>query len=737
MAIWRFYKAQDTGDTPCDDSIEVTRLTVPGSPVFSLAKIPDVLPDGTVARRKPSGKPSGIYLGTAKKEVLTWMLGSKDVTNKVVLGGHTGWVRALAVTGKWLFSCGCNCLRLWDTTFRTPKESEAVKLFTGDILAIAASKGQVFTAGADGSLRTWAITSRGELEAGPVVEKAHEGRVAACVVHEGRVFTASYDGSVKCWSARTLALLAEARGAHQGDKVHCLAVGPNGVLFTGGDDKFVRAWDPALRPVGSPLEGHGSAVRVLAAGRRGLLVSGDAEGDVCIWETFPVDLPPLPSDASDPLLASSSNGAGPAPTGAAAGAEGPGGEACPLEVAVGHEAMAQLESMLTARPEAAAAEHLAQAAEAGVPMPGPGFVAANVHGEVPEGLLEAVHGDAAAVTVHAKITAGYGHNGHVTHAPVMPTGYDVVAPEPVPVEANGHASYDAGHVYATAAAVGSANGHIVAAAINGHATEAAEYAFADGAHVHASVVQSASHVDASFAAAGVAEAAAMAAAHLQSAEAFAPHVAEAEVHEVLPASIETVMTAAPAAVAAVVGSPAAVPEALEALAPAAAEAAAGAAAAPEVLEAPAPAPAPAPARTLEVESVAAAVAAAVFVKEAEARSAAKAAAAPAAEPAVFAAAPAPVPAPVAPPPQPAAPQTQADVEPWAVPPPPPQAQAAPPMPQTQADIEPWAVPPQPQPVPQPLVAEMPPQHSVTGEVWAAVQEGAAQASSEAAAPASA
>lgn len=56
---------------------------MPGAPVFSLAKIPDVKPDGTVAKRVPTGKPSGIYLGTAAKEVLTWMLGSKDVTDKV------------------------------------------------------------------------------------------------------------------------------------------------------------------------------------------------------------------------------------------------------------------------------------------------------------------------------------------------------------------------------------------------------------------------------------------------------------------------------------------------------------------------------------------------------------------------------------------------------------------------------------------------------------------------------
>lgn len=43
--------------------------------------------------------------------------------------------------------------------------------------------------------------------------------------------------------------------------------------------------------MGLPLEGHAASVRVLSAGRRALLVSGDADGDVCIWETYPVELP--------------------------------------------------------------------------------------------------------------------------------------------------------------------------------------------------------------------------------------------------------------------------------------------------------------------------------------------------------------------------------------------------------------------------------------------------------------
>ena len=47
----------------------------------------------------------------------------------------------------------------------------------------------------------------------------------------------SYDGSLKAWDADSLDIVADRSGAHSGERVHCLAVGPDGLLYTGGDDK--------------------------------------------------------------------------------------------------------------------------------------------------------------------------------------------------------------------------------------------------------------------------------------------------------------------------------------------------------------------------------------------------------------------------------------------------------------------------------------------------------------------
>jgi hypothetical protein len=81
-------------------------------------------------------------------------------------------------------------------------------------------------------------------------------------------------------------------GAHNGGRIHCLAKGPDGLLYSGGDDNLVRRWDAALlSPVGEPLAVHLAAVRTLAAGKREVLVSGDASGEVAVW-TLPMPSPP-------------------------------------------------------------------------------------------------------------------------------------------------------------------------------------------------------------------------------------------------------------------------------------------------------------------------------------------------------------------------------------------------------------------------------------------------------------
>lgn len=83
------------------------------------------------------------------------------------------------------------------TTIQVP-QTAAAPAAKGDILSIAASKNRVFTSGADGSIRSWSVSKRtGDMTEGPVVERAHEGRVAGIMLHKDILYSVSFDGAIK------------------------------------------------------------------------------------------------------------------------------------------------------------------------------------------------------------------------------------------------------------------------------------------------------------------------------------------------------------------------------------------------------------------------------------------------------------------------------------------------------------------------------------------------------------
>lgn len=113
----------------------------------------------------------------------------------------------------------CNLSLQWDQAYAVPKEVRSMSLFTGDILALAATDKAVFTAGADGSLRRWALGKLGELSEAEVRDKAHDGRITALAVSGSLLFSAGYDGDIKV--SACLMLMLGLPGADAGEGVSC------------------------------------------------------------------------------------------------------------------------------------------------------------------------------------------------------------------------------------------------------------------------------------------------------------------------------------------------------------------------------------------------------------------------------------------------------------------------------------------------------------------------------------
>ena len=47
-----------------------------------------------------------MFCGNAAKSIAVWEPPASEMQDRVLLNGHTGWVRALAAEGKWLFRWG-------------------------------------------------------------------------------------------------------------------------------------------------------------------------------------------------------------------------------------------------------------------------------------------------------------------------------------------------------------------------------------------------------------------------------------------------------------------------------------------------------------------------------------------------------------------------------------------------------------------------------------------------------
>ena len=134
----------------------------------------------------------------------------------MILEGHAGWVRSLAASGRWLFSCGCGGIKQWDLSRAVPRCVATVSLPKGDVSALAATTTALFAGGADGSLCVWRLPTSRKNEGGVgalkkdappdvVIAGAHAGRVSAlAVVNSGssgnQIVSASHDGSLALWS---------------------------------------------------------------------------------------------------------------------------------------------------------------------------------------------------------------------------------------------------------------------------------------------------------------------------------------------------------------------------------------------------------------------------------------------------------------------------------------------------------------------------------------------------------
>jgi len=230
-----------------------------------------------------------VLMGTHAKSILSWAPSKGDLDAEaysVVEQNHCGWVRTLASNGRWLFSAACNEIKQFDAARVVPSPVATVRLEKGDILSLVCTKDALYAGTVDGCLYSFCISKNGTLQLKASHTRAHAGRITDMLVYRGLLLTSSYDGSIKSWGLEDLEIVEIASQAHVGERVSCLAVGDNGVLYSGGSDGALRAWDPNLLREIDVICTHDQPIRSLSVNDPGTsLCVGTAEGLLVFIQT--------------------------------------------------------------------------------------------------------------------------------------------------------------------------------------------------------------------------------------------------------------------------------------------------------------------------------------------------------------------------------------------------------------------------------------------------------------------
>ena len=283
----------------------------PRGPVFSLAvdlagaAAATTLGDGA----PPAGGLAHVFWGGGGESVIRALAPPAGPLAYTLDAGETGWVRCLLASRRTLYSALCGTVTAWDLSRAVPRPIGGASLFKSDVTALAASAdgAWLYAGAADGSITAWALDTNGAplTATGVSVPSAHAGRVVSAAVHpfSGVLLSASTDGALAAWDGgafggnnssgetgeeatpRCVEPLRRVVAAHGGAPLRAVTVGADGRVYTGGDDGAVgrlRGGDLAAVE-GGALRGHAAAVRALAAGDAGVLLSGDAGGSVCVW----------------------------------------------------------------------------------------------------------------------------------------------------------------------------------------------------------------------------------------------------------------------------------------------------------------------------------------------------------------------------------------------------------------------------------------------------------------------
>ena len=165
-----------------------------------------------------------------------------------------------------------------------------IKAHSQPVRSICMGPTYTYSAGMDGLIKVWNFDSllegqggKGEMQVALQELKAHDAGVSClCVVSNSLLCSGGWDSIAKVWDISAgHACLATLKGHSEFVRA---VTGDSGVLYTGSNDRTIRAWDLTTFQCVGLLAGHSLAVVSLALAHDKLF-SGGYDLIVKVWDT--------------------------------------------------------------------------------------------------------------------------------------------------------------------------------------------------------------------------------------------------------------------------------------------------------------------------------------------------------------------------------------------------------------------------------------------------------------------
>ncbi|KAG4079915.1 hypothetical protein HA402_006227 [Bradysia odoriphaga] len=219
--------------------------------------------------------------GAADRVIKIWDLASGKL--KLSLTGHVSTVRGLAVspTHPYLFSCGEDRqVKCWDLEY-----NKVIRHYHGHLsavysLALHPTIDVLITAGRDSTARVWDMRTKANIH----TLTGHTNTIASVVSQSSnpQIITGSHDSTVRLWdlaAGKSVCTLTNHKKS-----VRSVVLHPTLYMFASASPDNIKQWTCPEGKFVQNISGHSSIVNCMAVNPDGVLVSGGDNGTLFFWD---------------------------------------------------------------------------------------------------------------------------------------------------------------------------------------------------------------------------------------------------------------------------------------------------------------------------------------------------------------------------------------------------------------------------------------------------------------------